>query len=94
MVATVRRPHCALYDRLNNKRVECSFNDSIRHKIFTAVEKESRIEAYGMIRYAEDGIPEQIKIDDIDVFPDPSTLPSADYVKGILRDDWVAPDER
>ncbi len=94
MVSTVRALNCALYDRLNDKRIECRFPETLRHQVFVAAEEARRVEATGDIRYSEDGYPEYIAVEELYVFPDPDKLPSFRDVKGILKDDWVPPDER
>jgi hypothetical protein len=82
---------CRVYDRHFDCGVECILTDEILNQALDAF--DSRVLVYGRIRY-KDEKPESIRVERFRKFADPSTLPNADYVKGILRDDWVPPNER
>ena len=94
MVSTVQALRCSLYERLNDRRVDCLFPNALRHQVFVAAEEERRVEATGKIRYSDDGHPQYISVEELFVFPDSKELPSYRDIKGILRDDWIPLDER
>lgn len=94
MVSTVKGLRCSLYERLHDRRVDCNFPNALWHEVFVAAEEERRVEATGRIRYSDDGLPKYINVKDLYVFPAVAELPSHMDVLGILRDDWIPPDER
>ena len=90
-VSSRQGKRCRVYDRHFDYGVECILTDAILDQALDAF--DSRVLVYGRIRY-KDERPDSIRVERFKKFADPRTLPSADHVKGILRDDWVPPDER
>ena len=90
-VSSRRGNQCAIYDQRLGYSVECSLTRELMSKALEAFDQ--RVLVYGYITY-HNRRPQRVAVEKLETFPDPSTLPSADYVKGILRDDWVPPHER
>lgn len=73
----------SVYDPLTDERIECRFGLRIPARaIGAAVEK--RVRVYGEIRSRETGQIMYVRAEEIEVQPDPATLPTADEVRGIL----------
>ena len=90
-ISSRRGNHCAVYDRRFGYSVECSLNDDMMRKALDSFDQ--RVVVYGRITY-HDRRPYRMSAERLETFPDPNTLPSADDMLGILRDDWVPPDDR
>ena len=90
-ISSRRGNQCAIYDRRFGYSVECSLDGDLMRKALDSFDQ--RVIVYGRITY-QDRRPYRMSAERLETFPDPSTLPSVDDVVGILRDDWVPPDER
>lgn len=74
-----------VYDALTGRRVTCEFGDRIEiERIADALAKKRRVEVYGTVSYRTDDQIASMLADTLYVFPDASTLPTADDVRGIL----------
>ena len=72
-----------VYDALTDRAIRCILPEDKLDDAMGAF--RHRCEIYGTIRYRKDGQPNQIKVEDIIIFPDDNDLPSAADVRGILR---------
>ena len=90
-VSPRRGNQCAVYDQRFGYGVECNLSAELMGKALGAFDK--RVLVYGRISY-QNRRPYRMTVETLETFPDPSTLPSADDMLGILRDDWVPPNER
>ena len=88
-VSSRRGNQCAVYDQRFGYSVECSLSRDLMSKALEAFDQ--RVLVYGYITY-QNRRPQRVAVETLKTFPD--SLTSADYVKGILRDDWVPPHER
>ena len=71
-----------VYDALTDKGIQCNINEELRDEATKAFGK--RVYVYGMIRYAHNGLPKSIRVEEIKIFPENEKLPSAFDVCGIL----------
>lgn len=92
MVSTRGGYRCSLYERVRDARVSCDFPQAMLGDVLGAIDQ--RVLVYGRIEYSLDGSPEHVRAESIEQFPAQDTLPSAEYVRGILREDWAPPGER
>lgn len=75
----------AVYGRLSDIRIECSFGHRIPvDEIANGVER--RVAIYGEIRYRENGEIVSVAAEELEIILPSSQLPSADDVLGILAD--------
>lgn len=72
-----------IYDDLTDRAIRCVLSEDRLDDAMRAF--GHRCEIYGMIRYRKDGQPNRMKVEDIVVFPPDSELPSAEDVRGMLR---------
>jgi len=72
-----------VHDDLYDKDIHCIAKDEHLEIFMQAFRK--RVEVYGMIRYRRDGVPNNIVVERVEIFPAPEDLPSFDDVRGILR---------
>jgi len=77
-----KKPLFRIYDLLTNKSVICYFEPCLINKIKDALNK--RVSVYGLIRSREDGKKISIKVEDMEIFPNETDLPSIEDIIGIL----------
>ena len=85
MMSVRGRLSFAVWDDLHDSEVRCYIpagNEELYDRAYRAFRK--RVSVFGVLRLTEAGEPVSIQVRDIEVFPDPSELPSADEVYGIL----------
>lgn len=76
------RNYFNVYEDLTGRRVECQFGSGIPvEEIGAAIGK--RVGVYGILVSRESGRVVRVRVDEVDVFPDPDHLPSIDDVEGI-----------
>jgi len=71
-------------DVMLEQKVRCYFPEELLPEVFDKFRK--RVEVSGTIKYRKNGVAVSIEVDRIDVLPDDSELPTAEDVRGILRD--------
>ena len=71
-----------VWESLDDKLVRCFLPASMMDDAKAALDR--RVAVFGTIRYRADGTAVSIEVEDLDVFPADSELPSADDVYGIL----------
>jgi hypothetical protein len=77
------RREFSVYDPLTNERIECRFGMRLSpREIGAAIER--RVRVYGEIRSRPTGQILYVRVEEIEVQPEPDTLPTADEVRGIL----------
>lgn len=69
-------------DPLTERGVRCSLSDVLFEDAIKAFRK--KVAVTGTVHYRKDGEPNLIDVDELFVFPDPSQLPTAEEVHGIL----------
>ena len=77
-----RKPLFKIYDLLTDKGVKCHFMPSIMDEIKNALGK--RVSVYGLIRSREDGQKVSVEVEDMEIFPSETQLPSIEEIIGIL----------
>jgi hypothetical protein len=79
-----RTRNFSVYDDLTHLKVECLFSDSgiPASEIGAAIGR--RVSVFGVVYSREDGRVFKVQVKDLDVFPEPEDLPSADDVAGIV----------
>jgi hypothetical protein len=70
-------------DAMLRQRVRCYFPEELLPEVFDKFRK--RVEVSGIIRYRKNGTPMSIEAEHIVGLPDDSELPTAEDVRGILR---------
>ena len=87
MMSVRHRMHFAVWDDLHDREVRCfipSSDEALYDQAYAAFRK--RVAVFGAVRLTEAGEPTSIQVRDIEVFPDPSELPTAKDVYGILSE--------
>jgi hypothetical protein len=74
--------HVGVWDALTDKPVRCNIPPILSDRIIKAFKK--RVAVSGTIRYRPTGEAISIDVEDIEVFPEPDKLPTAEAVYGIL----------
>jgi len=74
----------AIYDFLRNKAITCFIPEDMLETAKSAL--GNRVYVFGLISYGKEGIPRNIKVEEIRIFPDNNELPTANDVCGILGD--------
>lgn len=85
MMSVRRGMHFAVWDDLHDREVRCfipASDEALYDQAYQAFRK--RVAVFGVVRLTEAGEPTSIQVKDIEVFPEPSELPSAEDVYGIL----------
>ncbi len=77
-------PKIIVYDALTDKPIRCNVTEEMLYDMTGAFGK--RVYVYGLISYNKSGIPTSIKAEEFKVFPKEEELPSADEIRGILKD--------
>jgi hypothetical protein len=72
-----------VYEQLSGRRVECSFRPDMQNKVLAGFGR--RVSVYGVIRSNAAGDRLGMEIEDLEIFPSDSELPTAEDVRGILR---------
>jgi len=70
-------------DVMLGQKVRCYFPEELLPEVFDKFRK--RVEVSGIIKYRKNGVAVNIEVDRIDVLPDDSELPTAEDVRGVLR---------
>jgi hypothetical protein len=70
-------------DAMLRQKVRCYFPEELLPEVFEKFRK--RVEVSGLIHYRKSGIPIGIEAERIQILPDDSELPTAEDVRGILR---------
>lgn len=70
-------------DELENRSITCIIDEKIKGKAINGFGK--RVAVSGLIRYSDFGTPVSIRVEDINIFPDSSELPSYNDVRGIFN---------
>lgn len=87
MLSVRHRMHFAIWDDLHDREVRCyipASNEALYDQAHAAMRQ--RVAVFGVVRLTEAGEPTSIQVKDIEVFPDPSELPTADEIYGILSE--------
>lgn len=77
-----QKPLFRIYDLLTGKGVKCHFMPGLIDEIKDALGK--RVSVYGLIRSREDGQKVSVEVEDMEVFPNETELPSIKDIIGIL----------
>lgn len=76
-----------LYDELTGDRIECHFGERIDvADIADAIKQGGRVSVYGRMVLGRDGKVKKALAESLELLPDPTTLPKAADVRGILRE--------
>lgn len=73
-----------VYDSLTDKGIRCNIKEELRSEATKAFGK--RVYIFGIIRYAHNGQPKSIQVEEIKVFPENDKLPTALDICGILAE--------
>ncbi len=82
MISDTGGLHVGVWDALSDKAVRCNIPFELIDSVMAAFRK--RVAVSGTIRYRATGEPVSIDVDQFEVFPESSRLPTADSVYGIL----------
>jgi hypothetical protein len=79
------RRYFNVYEDLSGARIECQFGSEIpAEEIGAAIGK--RVSVYGTLVTRESGRVARVRVEELDVFPDPEHLPSIDDIEGIAAE--------
>lgn len=78
---------CAIRNESTNQQVMCFASpDSPELEDLLITSFRKRASVYGLIKYRKDGTAISIQVDRLEIFPNPTDLPSLDQLQGFMRE--------
>ena len=74
-----------VYEQLTNRRVQCFFSASMLPQALAGF--GGRVAVYGTIHSRATGEKISVDVEEVELYPPDSALPTAEDVRGILNDD-------